>query len=136
VIAMKLLRLSIILSTFVFFIGCASRRHTDLPQVLYDSWTSTIVSTARYAELVHAGKGDEAERLLEEALVQNAHFLGEVQLPEGREEWRRQMLWVIERYYERTGKPVPADVAKILAGIPARPPASCEIDQQQSLKKP
>jgi len=130
--AMQFIRIIIAVSALASFAGCESHKRMVIPPIYYDALAGSVVSDANYGELIHAGKVDELDRLLEATLVQDAHVFGDSQWPD--EHWRRQMLWRIELYYERTGKPVPPDLVKIFASIPLRPPTSCEIQQQKASK--
>jgi hypothetical protein len=134
---MQLLRSFVSLLMLFALFGCASPKGGDLPEIVYSTWTASMQSDLLHAQMLHAGKTNELAQMLDEAIVGDAHFLGDTDTrwPKNREHWRLQMLWAIERYYDRTGKPVPPDLAKIFESIPPRPPTSCEIEQQTQ-KKP
>jgi hypothetical protein len=134
---MKFSRIFAALLPLALSLGCASQKPRELPEIVYSAWTAAVQSDLLHAQMLHAGKTNELAQMLDEAIVADAHFLEDTDTkwPKDREHWRTQMLWAIERYYDRTGKPVPPDLARIFASIPPRPPASCEIEHPK-LKKP
>ncbi len=71
------------------------------------------------------GKGDELMKTIEERLPQWAAAIPvSIQDPQRANE----VLWQVQRYYEKYGVEIPEALRPVLDALPPRPPTSCEIN--------
>ena len=133
---MKLSSIFVLILPLAFSFGCASQKTAELPEIVYTTWSANLEADLQFAKKLQTGKTNELAQMLDETIEGSARFFGDpdTEWPKNHEAWRLKNLWAIEYYYDKTGKPVPPDLAKIFASFPPPPPLDCAVQKQKSPK--
>ncbi|MCX5632319.1 MAG: hypothetical protein NTW93_01365 [Phycisphaerae bacterium] len=96
-----------------------------------DQYYFQILETTNVAYMIRAGHEEELVKNIESSLRQCVAAADSLW---GDSNARLGSFWYVQRYYERFGIEVPAEIRPILKKLPPRPLTSCEIRNLQEGK--
>ena len=88
-----------------------------------DQYYAGILENANVAYMLATGREQELVKNIEANL---AECVAAADRLYGKNENRLTAFWLVQRYFEKTGREPPPDIVPILAALPPRPLTSCE----------